>query len=175
MEADTDDAAVRLTVSLNDEAFPHTYLTRMVSKGTQLNLIDCTTDANGTLHPRLIVLEPDFLIDISVIASCFEDFGHHPLLYTLNRMKPRPNSQATLLGNLAGQALDDIINNPAHDIRRTMIANFRDKAMEYATCPEFEATSMPPSMPSSHREDARRHCSSRRSYANASAYRGASI
>lgn len=139
VEADTDDAAVRLTVNLNDEAFPHTYLTRMVSKGTQLNLIDCTTDTEGTLHPRLIVLEPDFLIDISVIASCFEDFGHHPLLYTLNRMKPRPNSQATLLGNLAGQALDDIINNPAHDIRRTMIANFRDKAMEYATCPEFDA------------------------------------
>ncbi len=139
VEADSDGMAGTLRVNLDNDILPHTYLARMMSKGTQINLIYCTADTAGTLHPKLIVLEPDFLIDISVIASCFEDFGHHPLLYTLNRMKPRPNTQATLLGNFAGRALDDIINNSPCDIRRTMIANFRDKAMEYATCPDFDA------------------------------------
>ena len=139
VEADSDGTSERLRVSLNNDILPHTYLARMVKKGSQLNLIDCTADAEGMLTPRYIVLEPDFLIDISVLASCFEDFGHHPLLYTLNRMKPRANSQAILLGGFAGRALDDIINNPLHDFRQTLCDSFRDKAMEFATCADFNA------------------------------------
>ena len=139
VEADADGVTEHLRVCLIGDITDHTYLARMITRGTQLNLLNATTDDDGTLHPRLIVLEPDFLIDISVIASCFEDFGHHPLLYTLNRMKPRPNTQATLLGNFAGSALDDIINNQPYDISRTMQGNFREKAMEYATCPGFDA------------------------------------
>ncbi len=139
VEADSDGTSETLRVSLNNDILPHTYLARMVKKGSQLNLIDCTADAEGMLTPRYIVLEPDFLIDISVLASCFEDFGHHPLLYTLNRMKPRANSQAILLGGFAGRALDDIINNPLHDFRQTLCDSFRDKAMEFATCADFNA------------------------------------
>lgn len=139
VEADQDEASATLQVCLAEGDTDHTYLRRMVRKGTQLNLLDCSADEQGRLCPAIIVLEPDFLLDISVVAACFEDFGHHPLLYTLNRMKPRVNTQATLLGNFAGCALDDIINNPHYDMRDTMRSNFRDKAMEYATCPGFDA------------------------------------
>lgn len=137
VNADDDNDGGTLHVCLRTDTADHTYLLRMAHKGTQLNLLDSSTDDKGRLCPRIIVFEPDFLMDISTLAACFEDFGHHPLIYTLNRMKPRPNSQAILLGNFAGCALDDIINNPHYDFAGTMRSNFRDKAMEYATCTEF--------------------------------------
>ena len=86
--------------------------------------------------PRLIVVEPDYLIDISTIANCFETYGHHPLLFTVNRLTPRLSNKHIVLGNFAGSALDDIINHPAgYDIKETFRSNFREKALDYATVP----------------------------------------
>ncbi len=114
------------------------YLNAILRVGMHLNLLGCREE-DGVLKPRLIVVEPDCLMDISTIASCFEDYGHHPLLYLVNRMKPKANTQAILLGNFAGAALDDIIHSEQFDFGRTLNKNFRDKALEYATCEGFNA------------------------------------
>ena len=65
------------------------------------------------LDDGLEVVEPDVLVDISAIAACFQDYGHHPLSYLINRLKPSANTQPILLGNFAGTALDRIIHNSA--------------------------------------------------------------
>ena len=113
------------------------YLHDILKPGMHLNLLDCQTDGD-TITPRLIIVEPDCLMDISVIASCFEDYGHHPLMYLLSRIKERANTQAILLGNYAGACLDDIINDEGFSATKTLIKNFRDKALEYASCPDFD-------------------------------------
>ena len=115
------------------------YLRPMLREGMQLNLLDCTVTRKKVV-PRLIVVEPDYLIDISTIANCFETYGHHPLLFTVNRLTPRLSNKHIVLGNFAGSALDDIINHPAgYDIKETFRSNFREKALDYATCPDFDA------------------------------------
>ena len=117
------------------------YLRPMLREGMQLNLLDCTVNRKKVV-PRLIVVEPDYLIDISTIANCFESYGHHPLLFTVNRLTPRLSNKHIVLGNFAGSALDDIINHPAeYDIKETFRSNFREKALDYATCPDFDAAS----------------------------------
>ena len=117
------------------------YLRPMLREGMQLNLLDCTVTRKKVI-PRLIVVEPDYLIDISTIANCFETYGHHPLLFTVNRLTPRLSNKHIVLGNFAGSALDDIINHPAeYDIKETFRSNFREKALDYATCPDFDAAS----------------------------------
>ena len=108
------------------------YLTTLLREGMQLNLLDCEVKGKKIL-PRIIVVEPDYLLDISTIANCFENFGHHPLLYTMNRLKAKPCNKYTILGNFAGAALDDIINKSDFDIADTFRANFRDKALDFAT------------------------------------------
>lgn len=115
------------------------YLYDILQEGMHLNLLGCEADGD-TITPRLIVVEPDTLLDISTIAGCFEEYGHHPLLYLVSRLKERANSRAILLGNFAGSALDDIINTPDFDIRKTLVGNFREKALEYSTCLDFDAT-----------------------------------
>ena len=117
------------------------YLRPMLREGMQLNLLDCTVTRKKVV-PRLIVVEPDYLIDISTIANCFESYGHHPLLFTVNRLTPRLSNKHIVLGNFAGSALDDIINHPAgYDIKETFRSNFKEKALDYATCPDFDAAS----------------------------------
>ena len=123
------------------EYIDFSYLRSLLREGMQLNLLDCTVNRKKVV-PRLIVVEPDYLIDISTIANCFETYGHHPLLFTVKRLTPRLSNKHIVLGNFAGSALDDIINHPAeYDIKDTFRSNFREKALDYATCPDFDAAS----------------------------------
>ena len=115
------------------------YLRSLLREGMQLNLLDCTVTRKKVV-PRLIAVEPDYLVDISSIANCFESYGHHPLLFTVKRMGERPNNKHIVLGNFAGSALDDIINHPTdYTIKDTFRSNFREKALDFATCPDFNA------------------------------------
>ena len=90
---------------------------------------------------RLRIIEPLIRLDISAIAACFERYGHHPILYLLNRMKPRANNRYTLLGNFAGTALDTIVRGDSIStteiMREALRRNFREKALEFVTCPDF--------------------------------------
>ena len=122
----------------------HAYLIKILRKGMQLNLLDNHVDKSATVSqvtPGLIVVEPDFLLDISNIARCFQgNYGHHPLLYTTERLRPRGNSQAMLLGNFAGAALDDIIwegNN--YSLSNTMNTFFREQVLQFTTCEDFNS------------------------------------
>lgn len=114
-----------------------TYIRKILREGMQLNLLDCSVKRKRIV-PRIIVVEPDFLVDISSIAQCFEEYGHHPLLYLVNRMQSKASSSAILLGNFASTALDEIINNPQYDITEAFKANFRNKALDFATCTDFK-------------------------------------
>lgn len=138
VEADLGEGMATMQVDMHGTLYDHGYMLRSLRDGTQLNLLGCMTDNSGVLLPRIVVYEPDFLLDISAIAACFEEYGHHPLLYTVNRMRQRVNTRHTLLGNFSGAALDDIINNPGADLAATVRSNFRDKALEYSTCDDFD-------------------------------------
>ena len=139
--ADTEDGEVAIDYLYQEKGIDHTYLRPVVREGMQLNLLDVETGAGsqGILRPRLIVVEPDFLVDISAVAACFTDYGHHPLLYTVNRLKERANTQPILLGNFADTALDDIINREGGGLADSLPRSFREQALQYCTCEGFNA------------------------------------
>lgn len=131
-----------LTINYNEPRFQ--YLKKILKEGVQVNLIDVTSPPSlpagegGVRGCRFIIVSPDFLLDISSLAACFTQYGHSPLAYTINRMRPMANSQAILLGNFAGSALDDIINKgDDYDWTETFKTNFREKALEYCTCTDL--------------------------------------
>lgn len=138
IHATTDDGELAIDYTWQEHGVDLGYLRRLVRKGMQLNLLDAVPAGDGgrVLRPRLVVVEPDFLVDISSIAACFTDYGHHPLLYTLNRLQERPNTQAILLGNFAGSALDDLINGSG-SVNDTMAGSFREQALQFCTCEGF--------------------------------------
>ena len=127
----------------------HEYLRKMLREGMQLNLLDCHVEGGELkvegkglkVEPGMVVVEPDFLLDISAVAHCFQDsYGHHPLFYTTERLRPRGNSQAMLLGNFAGAALDDIIwAGDDYSLSDTMNNFFREQSLQFTTCEDFNS------------------------------------
>lgn len=139
VSTDTDNAKEEM-VDVSADIFAE--IKRHFIAGTQLNLIDChQNEDNEKLVPKLIVVEPDYLVDISAIAACFQPFGHHPLLYFYNQLKQRRITQPILTGNFAGQLLDDIVNHSDSYIvhcEKEMEKAFRRNAIEFCSCPDFQ-------------------------------------
>lgn len=92
----------------------------------------------SVLDDGLQVVEPDVLVDISTIAACFQDYGHHPLAYLINRLKPSANTQPILLGNFAGTALDQIIHDQEADFGDMLRTSFSEQALQFCTCGDFQ-------------------------------------
>ena len=97
IRATPDERGGYYAICLRDESrgVDNGYIAQLVKEGTQVNLLDCQVEDCRTkvagewcdkrITPRLIVVEPDFPLDISSIATCFTEMGHHPLLYLLNQ------------------------------------------------------------------------------------------
>ena len=82
------------------------YLKDILVVGCQLNIVR-PKELEGVLYPELFIWEPDFLVDISAIANCFESYGVSPLNHLLQKIKPSACTQPILLGQLASQFLDE--------------------------------------------------------------------
>lgn len=114
------------------------YLKDLLSENLPLNLLDVRVDEENHYIPSLIVIHPDYLIDISSLAACFREYGHHPLNYFMNKIKPKANTAPILMGNLASQFLDDYINEQPQEpvsYPRTIKKFFAASALDFCTCP----------------------------------------
>ena len=104
----------------------------------QVNLLDVVVDEEGILTPSFIILEPDYLIDISSLAECFKEYGHHPANYVLARLQPSDNTRPLLLGNIANLFLDEWIHaEDEPDYLACMKKAFRTYPLELAACAEL--------------------------------------
>lgn len=77
-----------------------------------LSLIEVDIPEPGRYQPRAIVIEPDYLIDISAISECFKEYGVEPYYHLVRKFLPQEQSPAILLGNIANHFLDRLMNEP---------------------------------------------------------------
>ena len=105
----------------------------------QLNLLDVKRNDDGTYTPSFIVLEPDYLIDISSLAECYRDYGSHPANYLMSRLVPIDNARPLLLGNIANLFLDEWIyaKDEEPDYLTCMQKAFKQYPIELAACEEL--------------------------------------
>ena len=111
----------------------------MLAENTQLYLLNTKIEKNGIFCPEQIIYEPDYLLEISTIARCWKEYGDHPCNYLLEKISPARNTPAMLLGNLAGQFLDETINT--QDLHENSYNNsikrfFIKSALKIITCEE---------------------------------------
>ncbi|MDY6205548.1 MAG: AAA domain-containing protein [Prevotella sp.] len=122
--SDTPDGGRMISIDYSEDD----YLRDQLYEGMQLNVL---------FNEQIIVVEPDYMVDISSIAACFEEHGHHPLSFMIHQMMPREVSQAMLLGYFAGAALDEIVNASGMSSRQMMSETFRQYALEFCSCSDF--------------------------------------
>ena len=105
----------------------------------QLNLLDVKIHEDGTYTPSFIVLEPDYLLDISSLAECYRDYGSHPANYLMGRLVPIDNARPLLLGNIANLFLDEWIyaKEETPDYLTCMKKAFKQYPIELAACEEL--------------------------------------
>lgn len=134
------------------------YLRIMARPGTQLNLVrpflvesaQKEGDADHeilTVHAEQVIYEPDCLIDTSTVCKCFESYGNTPYTHLITRFTPSEQTRAILLGNLAGQMLDEEIHSAENDgqnrvgetvdYRETVKRFFSSYSLQIATCPDL--------------------------------------
>lgn len=123
------------------EYFPSLVKENMLYEGVELNLLSVVVK-NGIFYPSLIVLEPDFLIDISSLAACMQTYGNHPLNYLINKLRPKPQTKYILLGNTVDVFLNDCVNEtkerPA-SFKTSILHAFAEAQVDYSTCPGIDS------------------------------------
>ena len=89
-----------------------------------INLLDISIDAKGIYYPKIFVLEPDYLLDVSAIASCFSPKAQ-PMLYLLKKFIPFETSIPLSVGNIANFLLDELMSDPDVDFKKIFPQVFR--------------------------------------------------
>ncbi len=118
------------------------YLQSLLFQGAQLNLLSVRSDESGVLQAEQIVLEPDYLIDISSLSACLTNYGDTPLNYLYYKFRPQESTHHILLGNAANQFLDDCINSPKQapaSFDTSIQKAFRNDLLAYCTTPQIDA------------------------------------
>lgn len=108
------------------------YMQKLLHEGCLLNIIRPRGEADQPLTPELIIYQPDYLVDISSIAGCFETYADTPYLALLNRLKTVYPTKAIHLGNLASQFLDEEVHGDGGDYASSVTRFFHDNAMQMA-------------------------------------------
>lgn len=130
--------AVRYNVVKVNDVFNETISRLWI--GAQINLINVRLDELGCYIPKMFVLEPDYLIDASSMAECFQSYGSSYLHYFRRKFEPVANSKHILLGNLANFFLDELIYAEDADkqtFNEVFMKSFRLMPFEYASCKEI--------------------------------------
>jgi DNA replication ATP-dependent helicase Dna2 len=98
----------------------------------EMHLMDCRMDENGTLFPAAMIIDPDYLVDVTAVAECFMPGGEYPMSYLLKKMTPKPSSRYILIGNLANAILDELLTGKAFELKTFLIESFKKYPLEFS-------------------------------------------
>ena len=112
-----------------------------IQKGNIFNLVNVKKISKNIFETEFIIFEPDYLIDISLIAGCFKPQGTHYLNYILARLQRKKTTIPILLGNMTNFFIDELINEEKNNlINYTSILKkiFKSYAFEFANCEDLK-------------------------------------
>ena len=108
------------------------YIKDLLYANAQINLIRPRIE-NSIIYPELIIFEPNYLVDISSIAACFEDYATTPYINLLSKIKANEATEHTLLGNIADKILDEELKDPTQTYGDIALKFYKEHALDLAT------------------------------------------
>ena len=127
--------------SLVDNNCDFSALLPLIAPNTNLNLVEVKW-VEEAFEPTFIVLEPDFLIPVTTIAKCFVACGASAQYEVVNRLQPSFVNANILLGNFAGQMLDEELHGHQYAYVDSIRSFFTQNAVQCYTCSDFESESV---------------------------------
>jgi DNA replication ATP-dependent helicase Dna2 len=89
-------------------------------------------------RPRAIVVEPDYLMDVSTVANCFQGSSAEPVVYLLQKFLPVAQSLPMILGNIANFFLDELMHNPDAAFKETFPKVFKTNPLTFSLLTDAE-------------------------------------
>jgi DNA replication ATP-dependent helicase Dna2 len=125
---------VKFDVAGLNEAFTPSILRFVeVMKGRgNMNLLEVGVEENSVLYPAVLVLEPDYLLDVTTISGAFNSKPASVFDYKINKVKPKESSVAILLGNVMNLMLDELVSSPKADFDESFKKAFKQSPMDFA-------------------------------------------
>jgi DNA replication ATP-dependent helicase Dna2 len=132
--------AVRYNLADTNDGFGPTIeaLRKYFTLPLSIRLVDVEIDAEGSCRPRALVLEPDYLTDVTAVAECFQPGGAEPLQYLLKKFLPLSSGKHLLLGNIANFFLDEFLSSPESTFPDTFPKVFRLNPLGFALLDDAE-------------------------------------
>ncbi len=78
-----------------------------------IQLNEGTENVYSTTPHTIMVVEPDYLIEASKLAECFDKNGKNPNIYLLGKFKKSESNYKMMLGNVANNILDRLALSPS--------------------------------------------------------------
>lgn len=103
-----------------------------------VHLWNVEIDEKGVLHPMAFIFEPDYLVDVTAIASCFDFSGVNFYTYILNKLVPSEKSIHLLKGNVANHILDRLVHQSGLSFHSIFKETFHQFPLDYALLTEEE-------------------------------------
>ncbi len=103
-----------------------------------MNLLQVEVDTGNIYRPASLVLEPDFLIDVTSIAESFKHYGTDPMGYVLKKFMPRESTIPLLTGNVANFFLDELITKENLKFNQVFARVFDLYPLEFAQMSDTE-------------------------------------
>ncbi len=101
-------------------------------------LVYIDIDSFNTLLPQILVLQPDFLVDVTSIAECFKHTGGDARYYMLNKFLPKPKNKYITIGNTVNFFLDELMNNSELEFNDLVYDIFHIDPIMYASMEDEE-------------------------------------
>ena len=106
------------------------YFLKLLKEGDLINVV----------AGKILIYQPDYLVDISSVATCFESYADTPYVALLNRLKTTPPTRAIHLGNLASQFLDEVVHGKDVDYAESVTRFFHHNAIDMAAAEGIDAS-----------------------------------
>ncbi|PWD98092.1 AAA domain-containing protein [Marinilabilia rubra] len=122
---------------INDEL---TASVELMQPGQQLQLLETHRNEDGKVVPGLIVLEPDYLLDVTSIARCFNNIKGKNIrafeLFFIARSEVRKLSKAIHKGNVANMFFDELLNEQPgkkKEFKNVLMDSFKSFPLPYTS------------------------------------------
>ncbi|MFK8161638.1 MAG: hypothetical protein AB8H12_04165, partial [Lewinella sp.] len=96
-----------------------------------LNLINAELRDDGHLHPAQMVVDPDYLIDVTAVAESFSGTHHYqPWTAIAKKLVPMQVAMPLVRGNLANYFLDRLVEDPEVSFKRLIGSIFQTQPLQ---------------------------------------------
>ncbi len=130
-----------ITWKYGEEVSPFDSVVSELWIGAVVNLVNVRQKKGSAYLVDYIVFEPDYLIDISSLAECFQSYTSSPAFYFLNRLKESVNSMPIRLGNVVNTLFDELVCESASNkitVKDLWSRIFNESPIEFTACPDLQ-------------------------------------